>query len=301
MGGIDLSWLAGAIVAGFALLRRAVAARQPLARRAAPRPDGGRTRALHDVPRPPDRSPGPRGTRRRPPSASTWTPRTSRSPSTPRAGTGSRRCRTRPTARSTGDAPGARPAEAARRAGDVLLPGLHRRALPRRAAPGARRGPRDRPPRLPARGDGRDDARAGGRVLDRGPRGARPGRRRPAGRVPRADVGDDVRDRRAAARPWLPLRLQPDGRRPALRAGRATRRRRAQHRRDPGRVGARRLGAVRVRARAVRPGRHRGPGEVAGDVDRRAHRGAPARLVLHADRPPLPERAARAGCGRSRP
>ena len=178
-----------------------------------------------------------------------------------------------------------------------FCPGLHRRALPGRAAPGARRGPRDRPPRLSARGDGRDVPRPGGGGARPRARGARPGRRRAAGRLPRADVGDDVRHRRAAARPRLPLRLQPDGLRRALRAGRAARRRRPQHRRDPGRLGARRLGAVRVRPRAVRARRHRGPRQGAGDVDRRAHRGPPARLVLHADRAPVPERPARSAAG----
>ena len=42
---------------------------------------------------------------------------------------------------------------------------------------------------------------AGGRRARPRPRRAGAGRRGPAGRVPRADVGDDVRHRRAAARP----------------------------------------------------------------------------------------------------
>lgn len=67
--------------------------------------------------------------------------------------------------------------------------------------------------------------------------------------------------------------------------------------RDPGLMGAGRLGAVRIRARGVRPWCDRGSGQGAVDVAGRTGRVAPLRVVLHPDDPPLPQRQARQDAG----
>ena len=131
--------------------------------------------------------------------------------------------------------------------------------------------------------------------LDRGLDGAGGGRRRPSGRLPRADVGAVV----AQPRPCWPSAgflydSQPDGRGRAVRAGRDARGRRVD-RRDPDPVGARRLGAVLLPAGHLRLRADRdpaqGPRALAGRV-RGAARGG---WLLGAHQPPVPVRPAGAG------
>ena len=100
-----------------------------------------------------------------------------------------------------------------RRPGDLLRARLHGRALAGMRPVDPRRGPRDRPPRLPPRGRpvgaGRGDR---GAAPPARPRGARRGGRRPPDRLPGADVGAVLPPAGAPRAARLPLRQRADGR-----------------------------------------------------------------------------------------
>ena len=112
------------------------------------------------------------------------------------------------------------PPRPAGRPGHVLRPGLHRRALAGRGPRDPGRRPRDRPPRLPARGRASAPTRttrsAGCCAASR--RSTRSLGVRPVGyRAPMWEL--TVPTARAPRQARLPLRRGPDGRRPSVPAG----------------------------------------------------------------------------------
>ena len=119
----------------------------------------------------------------------------------------------------------------ARRPGDVLHPGLHapsagRRSAARSATPATRSPTTATSTRAPT---APTPAERGAPAPAR-PRGARRGPRRPPDRLPRPELGADVRHAGAPRPARLPLRLRADGRRPPVRArdvGRSPARRRS--------------------------------------------------------------------------
>ena len=167
-----------------------------------------------------------------------------------------------------------------------FVPGLTADRYPRRRRGDRRRRPRDRPPQLlahraaPAR-RGRRAARARAR-----PREPRADPRPPPRRLPGADVGAERAHPGAARRVRLPLRLEPDGRRPAVPA----RHRQRPPRRAPRALDARRLGAVRLRPRAEHRGQHREPGEDARPVALGARRPGRRGRAVRPHVPPVPVR-----------
>src|SRR5437588_1770598 len=178
-------------------------------------------------------------------------------------------------------------------AGHLLRSRRDRRALPRDGGADRRGRSRDRAPR-------RDPPLAApprrGRGASRPPawtRGARAGGRA-ARRLPHAELGAERADLRPSRRAPAPVRLDPHGRRPALRArDRARDARRAASALEP-----RRLEPVHVPPRAAQRerddpaalARRRAPA-------RGARRHAPARLPLRPDDAPVPVRPAGPGGG----